>query len=387
MAKQAESAGSEKLLYNRLKQFDEPGLFHDNYQTPDYVQANLKDDLRPYQHAALRYLHYTQRNPEEALLHYRHLLFHMATGAGKTMVMAGAILYLFKEYSYQNFIFFVHTDAIIQKTRENLLNPQSPKYLFSQNLEIDGEKITIIPVDIFPQVPERNTIYLRLSTIHKMHDELSSYRENGITSEDLKELPLVLLGDEAHHFNAGTKARGKAKNTSENEEHTWERTIENILDLRPDNRLFEFTATINLANKDIWQKYRDKVVYQYDLKKFMSDGYSKKVMLLEANQNDDDKMLDAVLLSQYRKLTAEDHGITDFKPVLLFKSNKIAVSKAKQAEFSQLIAGLTPENVRRHLSNKKVRLSSDTSIWHKVIQRYDVDWPPESPDNQYHLNK
>ncbi|EGW99414.1 restriction enzyme LlaFI domain protein [Escherichia coli STEC_DG131-3] len=68
------------------------------------------------------------------------------------MVMAGAILYLFKEYSYQNFIFFVHTDAIIQKTRENLLNPQSPKYLFSQNLEIDGEKITIIPVDIFPQV-------------------------------------------------------------------------------------------------------------------------------------------------------------------------------------------------------------------------------------------
>lgn len=76
-------------------------------------------------------------------------------------------------------------------------------------------------------------------------------------------------------------------------------------------------------------------------------------MLLEANQNDDDKMLDAVLLSQYRKLTAEDHGITDFKPVLLFKSNKIAVSKAKQAEFSQLIAGLTPENVRRHLSNKK----------------------------------
>ncbi|EPT6063475.1 DEAD/DEAH box helicase family protein, partial [Escherichia coli] len=371
MAKQAESAGSEKLLYNRLKQFDEPGLFHDNYQTPDYVQANLKDDLRPYQHAALRYLHYTQRNPEEALQHYRHLLFHMATGAGKTMVMAGAILYLFKEYSYQNFIFFVHTDAIIQKTRENLLNPQSPKYLFSQNLEIDGEKITIIPVDIFPQVPERNTIYLRLSTIHKMHDELSSYRENGITSEDLKELPLVLLGDEAHHFNAGTKARGKAKNTSENEEHTWERTIENILDLRPDNRLFEFTATINLANKDIWQKYRDKVVYQYDLKKFMSDGYSKKVMLLEANQNDDDKMLDAVLLSQYRKLTAEDHGITDFKPVLLFKSNKIAVSKAKQAEFSQLIAGLTPENVRRHLSNKKVRLSSDTSIWHKVIQRYD----------------
>lgn len=362
--------GSEKLLFNRLKQFDEPGLFHDNAPTPDYVQANLKDALRPYQHGALRYLHYTQRRKDEAQLHYRHLLFHMATGAGKTMVMAGTILYLFKEYGYQNFIFFVHTDAIIQKTRENLLNPQSPKYLFSQALEIDGKKITIAPVETFPSVPERNTIYLKLSTIHKMHDELNSYRENSITYEDLKEIPLVLLGDEAHHFNAGTKTNGKAKTSAEYEELTWERTIENILAQRPDNRLLEFTATIDLGKKEIWQKYYDKVVYQYDLKQFMSDGYSKKVMLLEASQNDGDKMLDTVLLSQYRKLTAADNGIAGFKPVILFQSNKIALSKAKQDEFSQLIAALTPESVRRHLANKKVQLSSDTSIWHKVIQRY-----------------
>lgn len=363
-------SGGEKLLFNRLKQFDEPGLFHDNYQTPDYVQGNLKDVLRPYQHGALRYLHYTQRRQQEAQFHYRHLLFHMATGAGKTMVMAGTILYLFKEYGYQNFIFFVHTDAIIQKTRENLLNPQSTKYLFNQKLEIEGEKITIAPVEIFPSVPERNTIYLKLSTIHKMHDELNNYREDSITYEDLKEIPLVLLGDEAHHFNAGTKAKGKAKTSKEVEELTWERTIENILAQRPDNRLLEFTATIDLGNKEIWQKYHDKVVYQYDLKQFMSDGYSKKVTLLEANQKDCDKMLDAVLLSQYRKLTATDNGIKGFKPVILFKSNKISVSKAKQEEFSQLIAALTPESVRRHLANKKVQLSSDTSIWKRVIRRY-----------------
>ncbi|HBB3216996.1 TPA: restriction endonuclease, partial [Escherichia coli] len=51
-------------------------------------------------------------------------------------------------------------------------------------------------------------------------------------------------------------------------------------------------------------------------------------------------------------------------------SNKIAISKAKQEEFSQLIAAMTPESIRRHLANKKLQLSSDTSIWHKVIQRY-----------------
>lgn len=31
---------------------------------------------------------------------------------------------------------------------------------------------------------------------------------------------------------------------------------------------------------------------------------------------------------------------------------------------------MTPESIRRHLANKKLQLSSDTSIWHKVIQRY-----------------
>lgn len=360
----------DELLFSRLKQVDELGLLQDTYQTPEYIQNNLRATLRPYQDGALRCLHYTQRNKEVASLHYRHLLFHMATGAGKTLVMAGSILYLFKEYGYQNFIFFVHTDAIIQKTRENMLNPDSPKYLFSQKLEIEGECIAIVPVEVFPSVPERNTIYLKLSTIHRIHDELNSYRENSITYEDLSEFPLVLLGDEAHHFNAGTKAKGKTKNSREYEELTWERTIENVLILRPENRLLEFTATIDLGCKEIWQKYRDKIVYQYDLRQFMADGYSKKVMLLEANQNDNDKMLDAVLLSQYRKLVAGDNGITGFKPVILFKSNKISVSVAKQAEFSRLIAFLTPEYISRHLVNKKAQLTSETSVWHKVIRRY-----------------
>ena len=123
-----------------------------------------------------------------------------------------------------------------------------------------------------------------------------------------------MLGDEAHHFNAGTKA--KNKNSKEYEEITWERTIENILALRPENRLFEFTATINLDDKEIYSKYKDKIIYQYDLKQFMLDGYSKKVMLLEADQNDNDKMLDAVLLSQYRKMIATKHNITPFKPIM-----------------------------------------------------------------------
>lgn len=311
----------QDFLFNQFQQIDKFGLFQGNYETPEYLKSNLKDDLRSYQEEALRYLHYAQSH-NKANIRFKHLLFNMATGSGKTMVMAGAILYLFKEYGYQNFIFFVHTDAIIQKTKENLLNKLSSKYLFTQSLEIESERIVIEAVESFPRQPSKNTIYLKLSTIHKIHDELNSYKENSITYEDLAEIPLVLLGDEAHHFNAETKAKGKSKTSTEYEELTWERTIDRILALQDKNRLLEFTATINLENKEIYQKYKDKIVYQYDLKKFMTDGFSKKVMLLEANQHDDEKMLDAVLLSQYRKLVAIKYGIKDFKPIILFKSNK-----------------------------------------------------------------
>ncbi|MCG5263841.1 DEAD/DEAH box helicase family protein [Acinetobacter pittii] len=361
---------SINLLADQLKKFDEPGLFGLNYQLPEYLKINLKDNLRPYQEEALRYFHYSQFKQDIADKDYKHLLFNMATGSGKTMVMAGAILYMFKEYGYQNFIFFVHTDAIIQKTKENLLNALSSKYLFTQPLEIEGERIYIEAVDIFPRQPSKNTIYLKLSTIHKIHDELNSNKENSITYDDLAEIPIVLLGDEAHHFNAETKAKGKSKISTEYEELTWERTIENILALQDKNRLLEFTATINLDNREIYQKYKDKIAYQYDLKKFMTDGFSKKVMLLEVNQHDDEKMLDAVLLSQYRKLVAVKHGIQDFKPIILFKSNKIAISKAKQEQFTQIISDLTPQKVKTHLANKQNQITSSSSIWNRVISHY-----------------
>lgn len=363
------SATSRELLFNKLHQFDQPGLFGLNYQLPEYVKSNLKDNLRPYQEEALRYFHYSQFRQDIADRDYKHVLFHMATGSGKTMVMAATILYMFKEYGYQNFIFFVHTDAIIQKTKENLLNALSSKYLFTQSLEIEGERIVIESVDTFPKQPSKNTIYLKLSTIHKIHDEINKPKENSITLDDLAEIPLVLLGDEAHHFNAETRSRATLT-AQEKEKLSWERTIEQILALQDKNRLLEFTATINLDNRDIYQKYKDKIVYQYDLKKFMTDGFSKKVMLLEANQHDDEKMLDAVLLSQYRKLVAIKHGIRDFKPIILFKSKLIALSKAKQEQFTQMISDLTPQKVQSHLVNKKTQITPSSSIWNKVVEHY-----------------
>jgi type III restriction enzyme len=41
--------------------------------------------------------------------------------------------------------------------------------------------------------------------------------------------------------------------------------------------LLEFSATIELDKKEIKEKYLDKIIYQYDLKNFVKDGFSKKI--------------------------------------------------------------------------------------------------------------
>ena len=54
------STAARELLFNQFQQVDRLGLFQGNYQTPEYLKANLKEDLRSYQEEALRYLHYAQ---------------------------------------------------------------------------------------------------------------------------------------------------------------------------------------------------------------------------------------------------------------------------------------------------------------------------------------
>src|SRR5699024_4469579 len=108
-------------------------------EVPRYVRDNLRYPLHTYQEQALRHFIFTQEGKESHI--FNHLLFHMATGSGKTLVLAATILYLFKQQKQQNFIFFVHSDAIIKKTAHNLTNRQSTKYLFNRSgIVIDGQR-------------------------------------------------------------------------------------------------------------------------------------------------------------------------------------------------------------------------------------------------------
>lgn len=338
-------------------------------EVPDYVADNLGHKLRPYQEHALSQFIFTQEI-DQADLYSNHLLFHMATGSGKTLVLASNILYLYKEQNKQNFIFFVNSDAIIKKTKDNLTNTNSLKYLFrKEGIVIDGNQIDIQIVDVFPSLPDPHTIYLKLTTIQKLHLDLTEPKENSLTFEGLEELEIVLLADEAHHINAWTRRDKRKLDTKEQEERTWENTVNRLLKLNPANRLLEYTATIDLTQDVLFEKYRDKIVYQYDLRQFMRDGYSKNVMLLRADEEDKNKMLNSVLLSQYRKYVARDHGI-DLKPIIFFKSNLIKNSQNAQEKFINLIKGLEPGELKEVIENGYAIYKHQQSIWSSMFAYY-----------------
>lgn len=338
-------------------------------EIPLYLKKNLQHNLRPYQKRALEHFMFIEDQDSSNIL-AKHLLFHMATGSGKTLVLASTILYLFKEKGYQNFLFFVNSDAIIRKTKDNLSNINSSKYLFDPNgIEIDGRNISIQIVDVFPIVPDDNTIYLKLTTIQKLHRELEEPRENGLTYEILSEYPVVLLSDEAHHINVETKKKKKKEDKKTIEEKNWEITVKKIMNSNSKNKMLEFTATLDLTKVSLFEKYKDKIVFQYDLRKFMNDGYSKNVLLARTNEDDESKMLNAILLSQFRKYIAKEIGV-ELKPVIMFKSQKIVLSKNAKDHFFDILENLTVDSLQDKIMRELSINKGEQNIWEEMFTYY-----------------
>lgn len=366
MAKKKQVVKREFALIDESNRKSEISLFSSDEKiapVPQYVFENLKHQLRPYQKQALFNLNWTQRDADNNK--YNHLMFNMATGSGKTDLMAAIVLYMYGEYGYRNFLFVSNTNAVVEKTKENFLNETGGKYLFSQPINIDGKRISIKDVNRFSNQMSNDTIQMKLTTVQSLSNELLSIRENGLTFDDLEKQKIVILADEAHHFNASTK---KDKLT----QHTWEALLNKIRQANSANRQFEFTATIDVDKEEVYQKYRDKIIYKYELDKFMGEGYSKSVYRLQANNSDKEKMLNAVLLSQYRKRLAKKHNIADFKPVILFKSNLVKVSKQAQAEFLQLIEGLTASDLTQFIADH-LKITHSEALRHTYEYWKNVD--------------
>jgi type III restriction enzyme len=300
----------------------------------DEIVRNLnpKFELREYQKEAIGRFDFYFGGYQQRKFPAQ-LLFHMATGSGKTLIMAANILQLYKQ-GYRNFIFFVNSTNIIEKTKDNFLNPLLEKYLFAPKIKFGDKEVFIKEVQNF-EAASPEDINILFITIQGLHTRLNYPKENALTEEEFEGKDIVLISDEAHHLQAITR------NQREEElEKSWEYTVlKKIFAKNPKNILLEFTATIDLGNEDIRKKYEDKIIFQYDLKHFRLDRYSKEIEVLEADLEPVDRALQAAILSQYRRKIAEKHKL-HLKPVLLFKSKTIKESAENYATFLNKIKNL-----------------------------------------------
>lgn len=297
---------------------------------PIWIGDNLRPGFgqRPYQIEAFkRYIYLDQEDLEEKPRKPYHLLYNMATGSGKTLIMAGLMLHLYQK-GYRNFLFFVNSNNIIQKTKDNFLNPQASKYLFNNKIVIDGKEVLIKEIDNFEEADNQN-INLKFTTIQQLHIDLNNTKENSVTYEDFKDKKLVLIADEAHHLVAGTK--------SGNMFGSWEDTVKKIHDSNFENILLEFTATIDTDTAELVKHYQDKVIFKYDLAEFRKDKYSKEINLIRSLYDEQERIIQALILNLYRQELATSNNI-NLKPVILFKAKKtIKESEQNKENFHKLI--------------------------------------------------
>lgn len=320
-------------------------------EIPEYISSNLKYPFFDWQKEAFQYLLLNEKRTE-GKNEPTHLMFNMATGTGKTLVMASCILHYYKK-GYRKFIFFVNQKNIIYKTENNFIDNNHNKYLFADKIVIDNETINIKKVETFSKSNEG--IEIKLVTIDKLHNSIHTQKENQVILQDLIKLDIVMLADEAHHLNADTKKLKKIsdldaeiKEGASNEEiqrKGWEHTIVELIlnknGKKEDNRnvLLEFTATIPEV-KEVIDKYTDKTIYKFGLKEFLSAGYTKEINLLSSTLEKRERILQALLFSWYRHKIALKNDLSNWKPVILFRSKTIEESKTDFEEFLVMVKNL-----------------------------------------------
>ena len=327
-------------LLEKFDAFSEEDLL--KVDMPPEVTGNLSEriKLRPYQIEALeRWFYYIsayKKRPSNP-----HLLFHMATGSGKTVLMAALILHLYKR-GHRNFLFFVNSTQIIEKTKDNFLNQASAKHLFSPIIRIDGKTVDVRAVETFDAV-SKETINIHFTTIQGLHTRMRNPKEDAVTIEDFRECQVVMISDEAHHLNAQTKKKLNKNETKE--KLSWESTVTEIFRQHPENILLEFTATADLNHQAIKKKYHDKILFDYQLKHFREDCYSKDIRLRQADLPPLDRMMQVMILSQYRLKVAEANRIS-CKPVILMKSRTIAESEENETIFASMVKELSGKTLQ-----------------------------------------
>lgn len=325
---------AEQFLYEKLDVLREAGITSD---LPEIIKNGLgeKIKLREYQIDAFKNFISYYENENLKKNKQVHSLFHMATGSGKTVIMAGLILYLYTK-GYRKFLFFVNQTNVLEKTIENFTNPLSNKYLFNETLEYLGDNIKVKRVNNFSGA-NVDDIEIIFTTTQKLHMDLFEAKENSLTYDDFENNKVVFISDESHHINSLTK-----KPTKDEEEavKSWEYSVTNAFSSNKDSIMLEFTATCDLKDKNVLAKYKDKIVYNYPLISFRESGYTKDFQNFATDTDLWTRTLIALVMSEYRRFLFADLKL-NIKPVIMLKSQKIAESVSFYGKFFKNVKELT----------------------------------------------
>lgn len=335
-------------------------------EMPEFTSKNLKYDFFEWQKSALENFLIFDRISElddfpDLKNKPTHLLFNMATGAGKTMMMAALILYYF-EKGYRHFLFFVNQNNIVDKTENNFIDPTHAKFLFTEKILQGDTVIPIRKVETFS--PHSDGIEIKFTSIQKLYNDIHTERENQTTLADLHELNLVMLGDEAHHLNAQTKNKKQGEleleqeinsrtSDAEIERKGWEHMVLELLLNKngnpSENVLLEFTATLP-GNAEVQQKYADKIITKFGLKEFLQKGYTKEINLVSSTLGK----------AKPQTLSFQVHGNqllqeTQFK---VHENDEKARQLGTQTHFTQTI---NVSEIERHIFNKALHIKGKNS--------------------------
>lgn len=384
------------MLYETLKsqafEYEVSKIKSEDYS---YITDNLKYPLYDWQKTAVENFLLNERIRHAKIakgenVPPNHLMFNMATGSGKTLLMAALILYYYKQ-GYRNFIFFVNQNAILGKTQANFIDKNHGKYLFAENIVINGAPVNIREVELFSA--STDDIQIKFTTIQKLHNDIYKEGENALLLSDLQKRNIVLFADEAHHLNASTSKKksryneltndisfiGELKDSAKEEdvERSWEHTVCRCI-LEKDgksaeankNVLLEFTATIPNTD-EVKAKYEDKIISKFELKDFVEAGCTKHIRLVRSNLELRERILQALLLNWYRYSVATKYEIANFKPVILFRSKTIEESKSDYKMFLELCKTVKAEdfNFAKKLSKIKSDENDPYSLNGRIFER------------------
>jgi len=270
--------------------------------------------------------------------------FEMATGSGKTLIMGALILYLHKKLGKENFLIITRGKTIYKKTIKNF-DMNHKDRIFSNNLNLDynvvtGENYMGRSCD-YDEDADFNVFIFNMGKffertsgdlkVKKAWEQSHWTDERGNTISLYEYLQndenLTILTDEAHHFQKFRYVDGRSSKSSG----------DIIVDLKP-NSVLEFTATA-LTDEEDEQRRNQKIIYNYPLNKFITDGYGKKVRAygypgsiektssVEVTRDDKEKFLVSFMIHLVKKEALKDKRIKSreegIKPILLTRARDI----------------------------------------------------------------